>query len=337
MRILVTGSTGFLGQHLARALLERGHHVWMLGRSFERSSSLLEAGAIRVQADLRDRAAIVDACAQVDAVYHLGALSAPWGRGADFHAINVGGTEHVIAGCVRHNVGRLIVASSPSVLFNGRDQHLLTDAAPYPARFISTYSATKKLAEDRVNAAIRQGLPALILRPKAIFGPGDTMLFPRLIGAARAGRLPQIGAGRNLVDLTYVGNVVQALLLALDAPGALGKTYTITNDEHVPLWDVIRSVLRQLDIPAQLRKLPVAAAMAAASLMELRARVTGREPLLTRYSVAVLARTQTYDIGAARRDLGYAPAVSVAEGVRQTLADLHAPARRERGALVPSQ
>jgi nucleoside-diphosphate-sugar epimerase len=337
MRILVTGSTGFVGQHLVRALLGRGHQVSMLGRHFESASSLLEAGAIRVQADLRDRASIISACAQIDAVYHVGALSAPWGRSADFHAINVGGTEHVIAGCMQHNVGRLIVVSSPSVLFNGRDQHLLSDSAPYPARFISPYSATKKLAEDRVNAAIRQGLPALILRPKAIFGPGDTTLFPRLIRAARQGRLPQIGSGRNQVDLTYVGNVVHALLLALDAPGAVGKTYTITNGEHVRLWDVIRMVLRRFDIAADVRKLPVTVAMVVARLMEARAQLTGREPLLTRYTVAVLARTQTYDISAARQDLGYVPAVSVAEGIRQTLAHLQAPARHERSVFVTQQ
>ena len=150
-------------------------------------------------------------------------------------AINVGGTEHVIAGCVRHSVRRLIVVSSPSVLFNGRDQHLLTDAAPYPARFISTYSATKKLAEDRVHAAISQGLPALILRPKAIFGPGDTTLLPHLISAARQGRLPQIGAGRNLVDLTYVGNVVQALLLASLGPDvAMCLLYSEANAFDTP-------------------------------------------------------------------------------------------------------
>ncbi len=258
MQILVTGGTGFVGQHLVRALLERGHRVWMLGRYFGSANALIEAGAFKVQADLRDRAAMIAACAQMDAVYHVGALSAPWGHSADFHAINVAGTEHVIAGCVRHKIGRLIVVSSPSVLFNGRDQHLLTDSAAYPARFISIYSATKKLAEDRVNAAIRRGLPALILRPKAIFGPGDTTLFPRLIQAARRRRLPQIGAGHNLVDLTYVGNVVHALLLALHAPNAVGKTYTITNDEHVLLWDVIKMVLQRLDIPARLPRLPVA-------------------------------------------------------------------------------
>jgi len=320
MQVLVTGGTGFVGRHLVRALIERGHQVWMLGRRFDGAHALIEAGGITVQADLRDRESIVAACARMDAVFHVGALSAPWGRSVDFRAINVGGTEHVIAGCARHDVGRLIAVSSPSVLFNGRDQHLLTDAAPYPRRFISTYSATKKLAEDRVNAAIQHGLPALIVRPKAIFGPGDTTLFPRLIQAARQGRLPQIGAGHNRVDLTYVGNVVQALLLALDAPRAVGNTYTITNDEHVLLWEVIKTVLRRLDIPADLRRLPVALALAIARLMEARARITGGEPLLTRYSVAVLARTQTYDITAARRDLGYVPGVSVAEGIERTLA-----------------
>lgn len=337
MRILVTGSTGFLGQHLARALLERGHQVWMLGRHFESAGWLLAAGAAKVQADLRDRNAVIGACAHMDAVYHAGALSAPWGPSADFYAINVGGTEYVLAGCAQHSVGRLVFVSSPSVLFNGRDQHLLTDAAPYPARFISTYSASKKLAEDRVNAAIRRGLPALIVRPKAIFGPGDTSLFPRLILAARARRLPQIGSGRNLVDLTYVDNVVHALLAALGAPRALGNTYTITNDEHVPLWDVIRAVLRRLDLPARLRRLPVAAALGLARLMELRAQLTGREPLLTRYSVAVLARTQTYDISAARHDLGYRPVVSVAEGINRTLADLRAPARYAPSAFAAPQ
>src|SRR5690606_28669858 len=102
--------------------------------------------------------------------------------------------------------------------------------------------------EDIVNLAHRNGLPSVILRPKAIFGPGDTTLLPRLVEAARQGRLPQIGDGRNLVDLTYVENVVHALLLALESDAALGKTYTITNNEHVSLWEVIRTVLAELGL-----------------------------------------------------------------------------------------
>jgi nucleoside-diphosphate-sugar epimerase len=140
-----------------------------------------------------------------------------------------------------------------------------------------------------------------------------------MIGAAKQGRLPQIGAGRNRVDLTYVDNVVYALVLALEVPAAVGNTYTITNDEHPLLWDVIRQVLQLLGLCTQMRRVSLRAALAAARLMGLRAALTGKEPLLTPYSATILARTQTYDIGAARRDLGYRPLVSLDEGIERTL------------------
>jgi nucleoside-diphosphate-sugar epimerase len=318
MKILITGGSGFLGQHLARALLQQGHQVRLMGRDMAPARALIAAGALPIIADLRDRAAVIAACASVDAVYHAGALSAPWGRRADFFAINVDGTAAVLAGCRRHAVRRVIYVSSPSVVFDGRDHRGLTEAAPYPRRFASVYSLTKKLGEDLVNAA--GWCERVIVRPKAIFGPGDRSLLPRMIAAARQGRLPQIGAGRNLVDLTYVENVADALVLALDAQAAIGKTYMITNDEHIALWEVIRAVLRRLGIPADLRQVPIAVALVAAGLMECRAALTSREPLLTRYSAAILGRTQTYDISAARRDLGYAPRVSVAAGIERTLA-----------------
>jgi len=123
------------------------------------------------------------------------------------------------------------------------------------------------------------------------------------------------------VDLTYVDNVVHALLLALDAPAerVIGKTYTITNGESVALWDVIRLVLRRLGIDDGLRREPLPLVLAAATLMEATATLTGREPRLTRYAALILARTQTYNIEAARRDLGYAPLVTVEEGLERTL------------------
>jgi nucleoside-diphosphate-sugar epimerase len=322
MQILVTGGTGFLGQHLARALLTREYGVRIAGRDMSTSQELIAAGAQPIVADLRDGAAIMAACAGVDAVFHVGALSAPWGNRRDFFAINVDGTAHVIDGCRAHNVQRLIYVSSPSVLFDGKDQHDLTDDAPYPRRFATVYSLTKKLGEDLVN---QSGLATVTLRPKAIFGPGDRALLPRLVDAARRGRLPQIGNGRNLVDLTYVDNVVHALVLALDAHGAPGNTYTITNDEHVPLWNMIKTVLRRLGINDQLRRVPLPAALAAATLMEAHAVVTKQEPTLTRYTAAILGRTQTYNISAAKRDLGYEPLVAVTEGVECTLAALKEP------------
>ncbi len=322
MKILVTGGTGFLGSHAARALLARGDQVWLLGRDFGPVSDLLAQGAVAVRADLRDKPAVSAACAGMDAVIHAGALTAAWGHPGDFRAINAGGTLSVVEGCVQHGVARLVHISSPAVVFDGRDHEHLNEAAPYPRNYSSDYAASKKIAEDMVNAAARQGLPTVILRPKAIFGPGDRALLPRLLAAARQGKLRQFGDGTNLVDLTYIDNAVHATLLALEAPVAAGHTYFITNGEHVPLWLTIRRTLDALGIPSTLRPLSLTLAMLAARFMEARADSLGGEPLLTRYTVSILARTQTYDISAARRDLGYDPPVSFNVGMARTLESL---------------
>lgn len=324
MEILVTGGTGFVGRHLARALLLRGHRVRLAGRDFSGVADLLAAGATRYAFDLADRAATRVACDGADAVMHVGALSAAWGPRAAFAAANIAGTESVIEACRAARVARLVHVSSPSVVFAGRDVVNITERAPYPARFSSDYAWSKKVAEERVAAS---GLPFVIIRPKAIFGPGDRALLPRLLAVARRGRLPQIGDGRNRVDLTYVDNVVHSLLCALENDTALGKTFHITNDEHPRLWDVIRALLADLHLPAPRMALPLPVALAAAAGMEAAARLTGREPLLTRYAVEILACTQTYDISAARRDLGYAPVVPLADGIARTLAALHAETR----------
>ncbi len=322
MKLLITGGTGFLGRYLGRMALDQGHQVALLGRDFTSVGDLLTAGATPVRADLRDHAAVVAACAGVEAVIHAGALSAPWGRREDFFAINVGGTKAVLAGCQQHGVARLVYVSSPSVTFAGHDLVNQPENAPRPPQFASVYSLTKALGEDRVNEAHAAGLATVTLRPKAIFGPGDNALLPRLLDAARRGRLFQIGDGRNRVDLTYVENVAHAALLALAAPAAVGGTYTITNDAHPLLWVVIRLVLRHLRLSANLRRVPLAAVLLAATALEIRASLTGQEPLLTRYSAAILARTQTYDTTAARRDLSYTPVVSLADGIERTVAAL---------------
>lgn len=317
--ILVTGATGFLGGALTRTLLLHGYRVRALGRNPHRHAQLQALGADTRWVDLRNRSAVQNACVGVDAVVHAGALSSLWGRARDFHAINVEGTRHVVDGCVAHRIRRLVHISSPSVVFDGRDQSNATEDVAYPRRFTSVYAATKKRAEDVVRAAARQGLETVTLRPKAMFGPGDTALLPRLIRAAAAGRLAQIGNGENRVDLTYVENVVHAILLSLESPSAPGRTYTITNAEHPKLWDVVRRVLAHQRMNRTLRTVPIPLALVAASLLEARARFDGREPALTRYSVLVLARTQTYDISAARRDLGYEPIIGVDDGLERSL------------------
>ncbi len=337
MKILLTGGTGFLGAHTAAKLLDHHHDVYLLGRDFDRDATrmqiLFRRGAKPLQVDLRDRPAVLDACRGMEAVIHAGALSAAWGPRAEFEAVNVDGTQSVLDGSAAAGVSRFVHISSPAVIFTGADHVEADESWPYAPVFSSHYAATKKQAEVLVNTAHGRGLPTVILRPKAIFGPGDQALLPRLLAAARAGRLRQFGSGENRVDLTYVENVAHAIMLALEARAAVGKTYFITNGEHVQLWPIIRRLLQSLHLQHRLQPVPIPVAMAAARMMEWQASVTGREPLLTRYSVGVLARTQTYKITAARRDLGYAPIVPVEEGINRTLAALHA-AQRAPSAIV---
>ena len=314
--VLVTGASGFLGAHVVRTLAARGLTVRAQGRESARLQFAPEVQVVRT--DLTDLAALTDAAAGCDAIVHCAALSAPWGARADFEAANVTGTANVIAAAEAGRIGKLVHISSPAVLFTGSDQHEVGDDAPYPDRPSSEYARTKQRAEALVTAASNR-MATVILRPKAIYGAGDRALVPRLLRAARDGRLPQIGDGRNAVDVTHVDDVVQAVECALTTEAGVGGCFLITGGEHVRLWEMIRALLHGVGLRYPSRQIPLPVALAAAAVMESVAVVTQREPTLTRYSARILALTQTYDISRARTVLGYTPRVSAADGVARTV------------------
>jgi nucleoside-diphosphate-sugar epimerase len=252
-------------------------------------------------------------------VVHCAALAAPWGPRPAFTLANVVATEAIVAACLEAGVARLVHLSSPSLYMGAGDREQVRedDLLPPP---INHYAATKREAELRVLAATTQGLRSIILRPRAIFGPGDTTIFPRVLRALESGRLPVIGDGQNRVDLTYLDNAVQAVERALEAPdAACGQIYNISNGETVRLWDVLRWLCRELQLPPPRGRLPRPAAALLGSALELLHRTLRPhvEPALTRYNVEVLACSMTLDITRARTLLGYAPNVSVDEGLRR--------------------
>jgi 2-alkyl-3-oxoalkanoate reductase len=315
-RVLVTGASGFLGSHLVSALLRDGVTICAQGRD---ESRLRFAAAVQtVRAPLSDLASLTAAARDCDAIVHAAALSAPWGARADFEEANVRGTANVIAAARAAGVRRLVHISSPTVLFDGCDQRLLTDAAPYPTHAINEYAQTKRVAEQLVRDA-SASMETVILRPKAIYGPGDRALVPRLLAAARRNRLPQIGDGANEVDVTHVDDVVRAVLCALTTQHGMGESFLITGGQHVPLWEMIRAVITGVGLRAPSRTISVGAAVAIARALEAVSAVTRREPMLTRYSVLALARTQTFDISRAQRMLGYAPEVGINAGLAGTI------------------
>ncbi|WP_342773057.1 NAD-dependent epimerase/dehydratase family protein [Paenibacillus flagellatus] len=318
MKALVTGGTGFLGKRLASALRDNGWDVAVLARQTAEREELRRQDIRFVQGDIRDAEGVEAACAGQDAVFHCAALSASWGPYSAFYDANVRGTEHVVAGCRKHGVSRLIHVSTPSVYFGSSHRVNVRESDPLPARQASPYAATKRLAELRVLDACALGLPAVIIRPRALFGPGDRSILPRLLEANATRGIPLIDGGKALIDLTFVDNAVDAMLLGQAAPAsAVGGIYNISNGEPMPFASAVDRLFALLRQPVRYKPMPFAAAYAAAALMELAARALPgkREPLLTRAMAGMIGRSQTLDIGAARRDLGYAPTVSVEAGM----------------------
>jgi len=324
-RVLVTGGTGFVGSRVAWLLAEAGHDVTIAGRNRYRLGRARHPAVNFVACDVRDGDAIARVCADHDVVIHSAALSSPWGPWESFRRHNVEGTRNVVDACCRRAGTRLVYISSTAIHFEFRNKLDLAEDAPLPSRFACDYARSKAEAEEVVRRAAAEGVNAVILRARAVVGPGDNSLLPRLLAAASRGRLPQIGSGENVVDLTYVDNLAYAICLAI-VRGEPGALCTIVNEEPVALWPTLERMFRTLGMPPIRRRLSYRAALAVAGVAEQAHRLLRRvgEPMLTRYGVGLLAKSQTFSPAAARRVLDYRPLVPLEDGIRTTLAALTA-------------
>lgn len=326
MKALVTGGGGFIGSHVARTLHERGDNVTALGR--HRYPQLEKAGIQTVQVDLRDAEGVRRACANMDIVYHVGAIPGIWGKRQEFWDINVGGTRNVLEGCRAAGVRRLVFTSTPSVVFSKEELCGVDESQPYPSKYLAAYPMTKAVAERMVLEANGPNSATVALRPHLVWGPGDPNLIPRIIQRARKGKLVQVGDGTNRVDITYIDNATEAHVLAGDAlsPGApcAGRAYFISQGEPIVLWSWINELLSALGIPAARRTISHRKARWIGALLELAYGVLGirGEPRMTRFLADQLARSHHFSIEAARRDLGYEPRVSTEEGLRRLVSSL---------------
>ncbi|MCC6124975.1 MAG: NAD-dependent epimerase/dehydratase family protein [Pirellulales bacterium] len=322
MYALVTGAGGFLGRYIIERLLARGDRVSATSRIA--ASDLAALGVTVIPADLRDFNAVVAACRGIDCVFHVAGVSGIGVKSRYFHENNVLATRNVLEACRRNRVGRLVYTGSPSVVFDGRDQCGVDESAPYPTKWLGHYPRSKAIAERAVLAANGEnGLLTCSLRPHLIWGPRDRALIPRLYDRARRKRLIRIGDGENLIDIVYVENAAAAHLQVADAltprSPVAGNAYFISQGEPVNCWRWIDELLALGGLPPVEKSISLATAWRAGACFELLYKILrlASEPPMTRFLAAQFARSHYYDIGRARRDFGYHPAISTTEGMER--------------------
>jgi len=328
LNALVTGAAGFLGRHIVQQLLARGDQVTAFCRTLPANSHTLfgpDTAQLQIVAgDIRDPAAIDSAARGVDTVFHAAATAGLWGPWQRYQNNNVQGTHNVIVACGRNGVRRLIYTSSPSVVFTTTDQSGVDESIPYTTRWLCNYPRSKALAEQAVLAA--NGTDRMLtcaLRPHLLWGPGDRHLLPRLMTRARAGRIRRIGGGKNLVDIVYVENAAAAHLQAADAlqenSPVCGRPYFISQGEPVNCWRWVDDLLALAGLPQVQRSMSFSSAWRSGIAFEITYRLLSirKEPPMTRFLAAQLGREHWFNISAARRDFGYRPLVSTAEGMRR--------------------
>lgn len=323
-KVVVTGASGFLGGALAHRLLRDGYRV--VGVNRRPCPDLEKLGLEVITADLSSpRCRLAEAFAGAEVVFHAAAKVDMWGDPELFWSANVEGTDRVIAACRNAKVPFLVFTSSPSVIASGESLRGVDESVPYPSKHTACYPATKAEAERRVLGAHEPGVLATVaLRPHLIFGEGDTNLIPTVVERARAGRLVKVGAGDNLVDFSYIDDCVNAHLCAWRAlaenPGVGGAPYFISQGEPTKLWDWIAEVLKRSGAPVVERSIPLWLAKGVANLAEILARVTGKEPFLTKFLVEEMSTDHYFDISAAQTKLGYKPQYSISAALERTFA-----------------
>lgn len=325
-QVLVTGGGGFIGKALVRALVKRGVRVTVVGRN---SYPDLESLGVECRrGDIRDADFLEQACAGHDTVFHVAAKAGVWGPRAEYFAINLHGTENVLAACRNAGVERLVYTSTPSVVFDRQSLEGADERTPYARRPLCAYAASKIAAERAVLQADSARLRTIAIRPHLVWGPGDHHLIPRLLERGRAGALKVVGDGTNRVDITYIDNAVQAHLLAAEnlvasASGA-GQAFFIGQEEPVNLWSWINTLFTRVDIPPVRRRVPFGLAWCVGLALETvhAALRLEREPRMTRFVAHQLARSHWFNHKKAENLLGYRPAIATAEGVERLVAAL---------------
>ncbi len=313
-RAFVTGGSGFVGGRLIPALRARGVEVAALARSDASAAKVESLGATPVRGDLDDIAALEAGMRGCDVVFHAAAHTDQFDPVEVHMRITTKGTENVLAAARNAGVKRVVHVGTEAVLADGNPIVRADETRPLPQKPLGAYPLTKGLAENAVLAANRDGLETVVVRPRFLWGKGDTNLLPELIDAVQAGKFAWIGGGHYLTSTVHVDNVIEGMLLAADK-GTPGQIYFLTDGEPVEFRDFITKLLATQGIQLAGKNLPRWVARTAVTLTSWMKR-----PPLTKTAFALMAHEVTVDDSKARRELGYQGKKTISEGLAEMTA-----------------
>jgi nucleoside-diphosphate-sugar epimerase len=318
--VFVTGGSGFIGQRLIRRLVEEGNVVFALARSERTGELLSDLGAQPMPGDLSDVESLKAAAKGADLAFHSAAHVEEWGPKWQFEEINVRGTAHVIEACRAAGVRRLVHVSTEAVLLAGHPLVNVDESAPLRPDSKSPYCSSKAKAERLVREANGEGLETVCVRPRFVWGMGDTTLLPSLVSMVKAGKFAWIGGGHHLTSTTHVDNAVEGLVLGAQR-GAPGGVYFVTDGEPVEFRDFVSKLLGTQGVVAPDRNVPLTPAKRGAATGELLWSVLPLKgsPPLTRMAVWVSSLETTIDISRAREELGYEPVRTREDGLDELI------------------
>jgi len=317
MKVLVTGGTGFTGKGLVKRLLDEGHQVVALDyKEGLNTDELRQWGAEVVIGSVADKATVERCMDGVDVVQHLAAafreMDVP---NSYYHEINVGGTRNVLEAAERHAVSKFIYCSTCGVHGNVEHPPANEDASINAADY---YQQTKYEAEPVVHEFAKRGMKTVIIRPAAIYGPGDPERFFMIFKRVNKGTFPMFGTGKTLYHPLYIDNLVDAHMLAMEPGKGDGRTYLIADEEYISIENLVKHIARALGVSVRIPHYPILPLIVAGHVFEKACKPLRITPPIFPRRVDWYRQNRAFDISRAKQELGYQPRVGLDEGLKNT-------------------
>lgn len=320
--LLVTGATGLVGSHVVERAREKGLRTRVLVRPSSDTRLLDQWGVEKVAGDMADPDSLKKAVDGVTVIIHCAAKVGDWGPTEDYRAANVYGLENLLQAAEATGALKRYVHISSLGVYEARDHHGTDESEPPNTKGIDGYTLTKVEAEQVVRKHMQEKkLPATILRPGFIYGPRDRTVLPRIMERLKTKSFAFLGSGEQLMNNTFVGNLVDAIFLALEKDECVGQTYNITDGRLVSKKEFIGTIAEQAGYEPPKKHVPLPIARVLARGMEGTWKLLGKKeaPLLSNARIKFLGLNLDFSIDKAKRELGYQPRVAFPDAMRQTI------------------